>query len=312
MGLMDDVKSKKKQKEAENWFSMGIKSQDPEKKLEYFTRSLELEPNNISAWLKKGRILEDMGRFDEAKKSYDRAILLDPELDIRLKEENSFPQHDTDLQDTVREQKQNVVEETQYTFNEADNLPATSEERTGSEIEEENQEEFSFNPPLGEESLFSNINKNETFREEEVKETSEMDIEYVESSGDISFIRPDQEIVPDSNLSEQNTSETTNETVIADTVSELKNDTTIIKEDTRAFDKKYVSGDIPVIDKEKKQIHPEKRGVHSYVEMEGKNASLHIPLSETLKFWLVGAVVLLMIVGALVLVMAYLITRFTD
>jgi len=43
-----------------------------------------------------------------------------------------------------------------------------------------------------------------------------------------------------------------------------------------------------------------------------KNASLHIPLSETLKFWLVGAVVLLMIVGALVLMMAYLITRFTN
>lgn len=31
MGLIDDVRSKKKQKEAENWFSMGIKSQDPEK-----------------------------------------------------------------------------------------------------------------------------------------------------------------------------------------------------------------------------------------------------------------------------------------
>ncbi len=307
MGLMDDVKSKKKQKEADNWFNMGIKSQDPEKKLDYFTRSLELEPNNISAWLKKGRILEEMGRFDEAKKSYDRATLLNPALDIRLKEDNSLPQQEIDIHDTSREQIQNVLEEAQYSYNEADYLPATSEEITGSETEEENKEDFSFTPPLGEESLFCNINKNETFAEEEVKETGEMDIEYVESSGDISFTRPDPEIVPDNNMSEKDTSEVTNESVIAGASSEQMIDNTIKSEQTHAFEEKPAPVETSVISQEKKQIVTEKRGINSYVEMEGKNASLHIPLSETLKFWLVGAVVLLMSAGLLVLLAVYLI-----
>ncbi len=84
MWFFDDFRSKSKRKEAENWLDMGIKSQDPEKKLDYFTRYLEIIPNDVNAWTKKGRILEDMGRFDEAKRSYERATLLDPSLDIRV------------------------------------------------------------------------------------------------------------------------------------------------------------------------------------------------------------------------------------
>lgn len=300
MGLMDDVKSKKKQKEAENWFNMGIKSQDPEKKLDYFTRSLELEPNNVSAWLKKGRILEDMGRFDEAKKSYDRATLLDPALDIRLKEENSFSQQDIGIQDKIREQAQYVQEEVQYSPNETDYLSENSEGKAEFFVEKGDQEIVSFTPPMGEESLFGNINKNEVFEEEEVKETNEMNIGSVQASEGISFIRPDEEIAYDNDVSEKNKTGMEDQTVTVDTSSETRTDNEIKREHTPAFDKKPAVRNMPVIEKEKKQIQPEKRRIPSYIEMEGKNARLYIPLSETLKFWLVGAIVLLMV---------YLITR---
>ncbi|MBC7086614.1 MAG: hypothetical protein H5T43_09710 [Methanomethylovorans sp.] len=47
---------------------------------------------------------------------------------------------------------------------------------------------------------------------------------------------------------------------------------------------------------EKAKTTPEKASIiSSYVDFEGKNANLHIPLSETLKFWLVGAIVLLIL-----------------
>jgi tetratricopeptide (TPR) repeat protein len=105
MGFIDDIKSKKKQKEAENWFNMGIKSQDPEKKLNYFTKSLEINPNNVSAWVKKGKILEEMGKFDEAKNSYERANFLDPSLDIHIKKAGSYKEN-ISITETVSEQEQ--------------------------------------------------------------------------------------------------------------------------------------------------------------------------------------------------------------
>jgi hypothetical protein len=294
MGLMDDVKSKKKQKEAENWFNMGVKSQDPEKKLDYFTRSLELEPNNVSAWLKKGRIFEDLGKFDEAKKCYDRATLLDPSLDIRVKKTNSAPEENMVIvPDTVKEEKQYVQEKIQYTQDDEEHFPVTSAAETDSYEVEETEETVSFTPPQGEESLFSNIRKNEASIAEEEKEIILTDLESVKSSGVISFSHPDPEIVPDNNVSGQNVPERINDTVAATPLSGPTSDNAIKREITPTFDKKPTAGNTPGIGKETKQIQPEKTGISSYVDMEGKNANLRIPLSETIKFWLVGAIVLL-------------------
>lgn len=300
MGLMDDVKSKKKQKEAENWFNMGVKSQDPEKKLDYFSRSLELDPNNVSAWLKKGRILEDMGRFDEAKRSYDRATLLDPSLDIRVKKTNSFPEENINVPDMAREQTQYVQEEIQYTPDEGDHLPEASEEETESFRVEGTEEVVSFTPPQGEESVFSNIRKTDVAVSEEENELIPTDTESLESSGVISFTSPDQEIVPDNKVSGQNVPDRIEETLSDPRSSEPKIANAAKKDITPIFDKKPSAVNASAIDREKRQIQPEKTGISSYVDMEGKNANLRIPLSETIKFWLVGAVVLLVL---------YLLTR---
>ncbi|WP_370574588.1 tetratricopeptide repeat protein [Methanomethylovorans sp.] len=300
MGLMDDVKSKKKQKEAENWFNMGIKSQDPEKKLDYFTRSLELDPNNVSAWLKRGRILEDLSRFDEAKRSYDRATLLDPSLDIRVKKTNSFPEEDTNVPDMTGEQTEYAQEETQYTPSEEDYLPETPEEETESVIAKEIEEVVPFTPPQGEESLFSNIRKTEVPASEEEKDLIPTNPESVKSSEVISFNRPEPEIVPDDNVPRQNVPDKINETVVITSSPEPKNDNTIKRDIPTTSGKNPTAGNTSTTGKERKQIQMEKAGISSYVEMDGKNANLRIPISETIKFWLVGAIVLLVL---------YLITR---
>lgn len=299
MGLMDDVKTKKKQKEAENWFNMGIKSQDPEKKLDYFTRSLELDPNNVSAWLKKGRILEDLGRFDEAKRSYDRATLLDPSLDIRVQKASSFPEESINVPYKSREQNEYVREEIHYTPTEEDYLPEAPEEETESFGTEDTEEVVSFTPPQGEESLFSNLRKAEVPASEEENDLIPTDLESVKSSGVITFTRPEQEIVSADNVPGQNVPDAANETVVITSAPEPKSDNTVRREIPPASAKKPVAGNTS-IGTETKQIRLEKAGISSYVEMDGKNANLKIPISETIKFWLVGAVVLLVL---------YLITR---
>lgn len=302
MGLMDDVKTKKKQKEAENWFNMGIKSQDPEKKLDYFTRSLELDPNNVSAWLKKGRILEDMGKFDEAKRSYDRATLLDPSLDIRVQKANSFSEENINVPDMTREQTEYAREEIQYTPSEGDYLPEAPEEETESYRAEETEEVVSFTPPQGEESLFSNIRKTEVPASEEENDLISTYPESVKSSEVISFNRPEPEIVPDDNVPvpRQNVPDKINETVVITSSPEPKSDNTIKRDIPTTSGKNPTPGNTSAISKERKQIQMEKAGISSYVEMDGKNANLRIPISETIKFWLVGAIVLLVL---------YLITR---
>lgn len=301
MGLMDDVKSKKKQKEAENWYNMGLKSPDLEKKLDYFTRSLELEPNNVSGWVKRGRILEDMGKFDEAKRSYDRATLLDPSLDIRIKKTNSFTENDRiSTPEYIPTQPEYIQEGTQYIEEEEQHLAAESPAETDYYEEEEETEEVEpFTPPQGEESIFSNIREKESLVVEDEIENVSMDTESAKSSGAISFAPPDEEIASDSNLTRQNTSEITNETVAA-TLTEQKKDDVIKRERTPTFDKRPASNNYPVIGNEKKEVQPGTSRLSSYVEMEGKNANLRIPLSETIKFWLIGAIVLLLF---------YLITR---
>ena len=287
MGLMDDVKSKKKQKEAENWFNMAIKSPDLERKLDYFTRSLELEPNNVSAWLKRGRILEDMGRFDEAKRSYDRASLLDPALEIHTKKVNPIPEEDRVITpNTVEEETQYIQEERQYVEDEEEYLPTTSEKSTGSYRVKETEEIVSFIPPKGEESLFSNMKETDASIPDEESETVEINPETVKSSGVISFGDSSVEVVP----------EKIQDSVATKQLLEPKNDKPIKQRDTTVnFDRKETISKIPVVSSEKSQILTEKAGVSPYIDVGKKNVDLRIPLSETIKFWLVGAVILLIL-----------------
>ena len=63
---------------AEEWFDLGYKEKDPKKKIEYFTKCLELNPKNKVAWEDKGYALRKLGRYEEAIRCYDRALEIDP------------------------------------------------------------------------------------------------------------------------------------------------------------------------------------------------------------------------------------------
>ncbi|WP_407355862.1 tetratricopeptide repeat protein [Methanolobus sp. WCC5] len=169
MGMLDDVKSKKKQKAAENWMKMGDSAKTIEKQIEYYTKSLDIDPYNAEAWFKKGKGLEKLGRFEEAKKSFDLAVEIDPDYQglVDKKYEPSVPS-DPQIEeefDFVVEPSVAVAAETNDSEEQwiTEDLQSVSEEiQTPQEDELREDElrsadEYSFRPPSGDESAFSTM-----------------------------------------------------------------------------------------------------------------------------------------------------------
>ncbi|MDG6243601.1 MAG: tetratricopeptide repeat protein [Methanolobus sp.] len=164
MGMLDDVKSKKKQKAAENWMKMGDSAKTIEKQIEYYTKSLDIDPYNAQAWFKKGKGLEKLGRFEEAKKSFDLAVEIDPDyqglVDKKYEPSVSSEPQIADETEFVEESSAPVVEETsndEEQWIEEDLQPVSEEIQTPQKDEFGRADEYSFRPPSGEESAFSNI-----------------------------------------------------------------------------------------------------------------------------------------------------------
>ncbi|SDF84974.1 TPR repeat-containing protein [Methanolobus vulcani] len=157
MGMLDDVKSKKKQKAAENWIKMGDSAKTLEKQVEYYTKSLDIDPYSAEAWFKKGKALEKMGHFEEAKKSFDLAIEVDPDYQGLIgatagssASVNSAPLVEKDVYEAETPPTPIIEEEIME-----EELLSEPEIVTPSEPSDEGVS--SYRPPVGDESIFSNV-----------------------------------------------------------------------------------------------------------------------------------------------------------
>ncbi|WP_406659664.1 tetratricopeptide repeat protein [Methanolobus sp. ZRKC3] len=169
MGMLDEVKSKKKEKAAENWFKMAEGAKTPEKQIEYYTRSLDSNPYNAEAWFRKGRILEKMGNFEEAKRSFDLAIEIDPDYQgIIGRKQPAMEEVEPTFEDMAPEAVPDVAPDTgENTFSDISAVDSGEEQafetvdedtKDGGWVTETPQpERGSFTPPVGEESIFSNL-----------------------------------------------------------------------------------------------------------------------------------------------------------
>ncbi|MBP1908842.1 tetratricopeptide repeat protein [Methanolobus bombayensis] len=212
MGMLDDVKSKKKQKAAENWIKMADSAKTTEKQVEYYTKSLDINPYNAEAWFKKGKALEQAGRFEEAKKSFDLAIEIDPDYQGLIggshgssaeMSEASFMEEDV----YESEISEPVIEEEMM----EEELTPEPEIVTNDSVSDEGVS--SYRPPAGEESIFSNVISGE---DSDNVSSSDLNDDFLEEQEElIEDIATEPEIVsdfgPESVSASQNEPETFSE-----------------------------------------------------------------------------------------------------
>ncbi|TQD26306.1 tetratricopeptide repeat protein [Methanolobus vulcani] len=156
MGMLDDVKSKKKQKAADNWIKMGDSAKTVDKQVEYYTKSLDINPYSAEAWFKKGKALEKMGRFEEAKKSFDLAIEVDPDYQGLIG--GSYkPSADVPSSLLVEEDVNELEPPESVIEEELMEEELLYEPEIVTTAEPSNEGVSSYRPPVGDESIFSNV-----------------------------------------------------------------------------------------------------------------------------------------------------------
>lgn len=75
MSFLDKLFKKKIEgKTAEEWYGLAVSENDPEKKVEYFDKVLELKPDFAGAWNLRGLELVILKRYDDAIASFDKAL----------------------------------------------------------------------------------------------------------------------------------------------------------------------------------------------------------------------------------------------
>ncbi|WP_440951672.1 hypothetical protein [Methanococcoides sp. FTZ1] len=73
MGFINNLKDKQKDQSAKNWFDLGVQTKSLDKKLKYFTKCLLIEPENVQALRLLADAQEELGMIDAAMGSRARA-----------------------------------------------------------------------------------------------------------------------------------------------------------------------------------------------------------------------------------------------
>ena len=79
MGFLDKLLKKKIEgKTAEEWYQLAVSESDPEKKIEYFDKVVELKPDFAGAWNLRGLEYVVLKRYEDASASFDKALEIRP------------------------------------------------------------------------------------------------------------------------------------------------------------------------------------------------------------------------------------------
>ncbi len=79
MGFLDKLLKKKIEgKTAEEWYGLAVAETDPEKKIEYFDKVIELKPDFAGAWNLKGLEYVVLKRYKDSIACFDKALEIRP------------------------------------------------------------------------------------------------------------------------------------------------------------------------------------------------------------------------------------------
>lgn len=65
-------------KRYDHWVALALEEQDPESKVKYLAKALELDPTYLPGWGLKGNTLFDLKRYEEAMACFDKLLELQP------------------------------------------------------------------------------------------------------------------------------------------------------------------------------------------------------------------------------------------
>ncbi|MBN2111026.1 MAG: tetratricopeptide repeat protein [Methanosarcinaceae archaeon] len=286
--MMDEVKTKKKLKAAENWFRMAENAKTPEKQIEYYTKSLDANPYNAEAWFRKGRTMEKMGLFNDAQRSFDHAIEIDPDYQriIGQRTDTFEPSASTgrspELSDVT-------------TDSDLERGIGRDEDRV---IEGMEKEDTGFAPPAREKSIFADLGPEQ--EEESVHKISSFDKEA--SKADLPVESSDEAEQEIKFAAVSGVKKEKEEMFLSDNNEEENAGTIIAPEsDTSPVTDAQVQGK-PAGKEEKKFVSETLAGSSYNESMKAfgtgtpdsiRTMDIRIPLKETLRFWLVGIVAII-------------------
>lgn len=79
MSFLDKLFKKKIEgKTAEEWYGLAVGETDPEKKIEYFDKVLELKPDFAGVWNLRGLEFVILKRYEDGIASFDKALEIRP------------------------------------------------------------------------------------------------------------------------------------------------------------------------------------------------------------------------------------------
>ena len=79
LSFLDKLFKKKIEgKTTEEWYGLAVGETDPEKKIEYFDKVLELKPDFAGAWNLRGLEFVILKRYEDAIASFDKALEIRP------------------------------------------------------------------------------------------------------------------------------------------------------------------------------------------------------------------------------------------
>lgn len=292
MDFIEKLKDKQKDQSAKNWFDLGVQTKSLDKKVQYFTKCLLIEPENVQALRLLADAQEELGMVDAAMGTRARADDIEGSSGMFGQETGSYAGNDTFGSDIFTPDTIPVEEEEQFrgetTFPTPESndtigfeTPAT-ETDAGSETPDTNSDKW---------AIFEIAKENEAKRNEEIFSTNTP-----------SFSQQETNVVVEE-LNETEDQPDTITTVPPETPARAKPEPVVVKKPT-----------------EQKVAIPEREQITRQTAAETPAAkpapapsysaavpqampqcnisepvAMKLPIAEIIKFWIVGAIVLIIV-----------------
>lgn len=270
MGMIDEVRSKNKLKAAHNWIKMAENAKDPGKQVEYYTKALDANPYNAEAWFRKGRILEGMGNFEEAKRCFDLAVEIDDDY-LGLIGRKQYGQ---EASVNFTQSSASMTDTGQQTAGQWGDVAA-------------HKSEGSFTSPLSDESIFSDLRMDHADDIAPISNTEDSK----QSAGHVVFSQDEADVFRGVPPNVSSSREARSEMVqnVAPDVGNVRSGA--------VSDIAQSSSHTIKAEKARQQATSPVSSAHVGTAVSGQGGSqtmdIRIPLNESLKFWAIGFVVIL-------------------